>query len=233
MLPTPFRSRRLFFALAAVAAPATALTQHEMQQQYEASARPIPCRYHSFYRDGMLVFSDYVPSLDTARPLGLALTLRGCRLDDGLPDDTPVRPEDEFRLRVRCVAADGSRMGYIQLMVRADGSLLCVERSSKPGDYVAKQPFVFHHREQAATLTWKYVAGAFRGLSVEYSVGSQSGIEYGPDGEVKTVSFIPSRQWPSPPTPPAWELEEGEFESPPPVVDMSGVEGTLGAGEAP
>ncbi len=219
------------FFLAALALPVAAYTQQEMLEQYGRSVQPIPCRYHSCYRDGMLMLVDYVPRVSGEHPLALALTPRGCRLDDGLPDDTPVRSEDEFRIRMRCVAADGSRMGFLQLMVGADGCPLRVERSSNPGDYVQQRPFVFRHGESASTLTWKFKGGAFLGLAIVYSVGTQAGIEYGANGEVKTVSFIPSRaQVVLPPTPPEVVFEV-VFE-PSPIIDLSEVERAL-APESP
>ncbi len=209
--------------------PAAALTQQEMLARYRASAQPMPHRYHGCYRDGMLLRAEYVPSPTSGRTLALACTAQGCRLDDGLPDDTPVRAKDEFLLRIYCIAADGSRMGFLQLRVKADGSVLRAVFSSQPGDYVRQAPFVFQQRGKATRVSWRFEGGEFRRLCIDYGRKYLSGVEYDASGKTVSLSIIPSL-YPEPPTnpsPPPVEFE-GEFEPAAPVLDMSGVDGELG-----
>ncbi len=195
-----------------LALPGAAFTQEEMLALYQARAQPIPQRHHACYRDGIFLQAQPCPTPPTPP-------------EHRLPDDAPIRPEDEFLLRVSCIAADGSRMGELELRVKADGSLLAVHHSTRPGDYQRLEPFAFRHKKNGTRIRWSFEGGTFQRIQYDYGRQYVSEVSYDAQGNM-SVSIIPSLaagNTPPPLQPPSLELEE-EFTPPAPPVDLSEAE---------
>ncbi len=206
---SPMKSLRFLLPAALVLTPAPALTQQEMLRRYEQAALSLADIRRQGYQQGMLMWVDDLPR----------------------SGDKSLRPDEVYRLRAYCLAEDGKRMGCLCLEVKENGRVVRILSASQPGEYLREGPFIFADKHSGARITWRFEGEAFSGLNIDYGRRYLSGVEYGADGKVKTVSFIPSLYRSPTPLPSVPEElpvpDAGELEPSPPVIDLSELEGSL------